>query len=158
MIINYAVRSPCLAVALLVAGSLSSCDALLAKEIARLPVSISTPERDGLKEVTLQLQQGDEVAVWSDMDMSYQGDVPLQFQMQVLQNGQPFQQLAFDPREKNISIKEVRTEINGSVNWSFSGKNGELRIPASGAYTFQARMLAPASGVLLRKAEVVLRK
>lgn len=148
------------AVLLLSAPLFCACDALMGKEVARLPINApSAPGRLVEKEVTVPLKKDDKVALWSDMDLSYQGQAQLMFHVQVLQNGQPFQQLAFDPREKNFSVKEVKKDINGAVDWSFTGKNAELTIPADGNYTFRGRLLAqPANGVQLRKAELVLRK
>jgi hypothetical protein len=139
---------------------LTACDALLGKEIARLPINaLSAPGRDQPREVVVQLKKGDKVAVWSEMDLRYQGELRLEFQVQVLRAGQPVQQLAFDPRDKNISLKEVKTDLNGAVSWSFTGKNAELIAPADGAYTFRGRLLAqPAHGPDIRKAELVLRR
>lgn len=147
--------------ALLLATPLfSACDAIMGKEVARLPINaVSAPGKVVEKEVTVPLKKDDKIALWSEMDMSYQGEVKLVFQVQVLQNGQPFQQMAFDPREKNFSVKEVKKNINGDVDWSFMGKNAELTIPLNGNYTFRSRLLAePAHGPEIRKAELVLRK
>lgn len=153
-------RLTVLAAALLTSTLLPACDAIMGKEVARLPINaISTPGQDAPREVTVELKKGDEVAVWSEMDMSYQGEVQLQFQVQVLRDGQPFEQLAFDPREKNLSIKEVKTNMNGDVSWSFAGRNRSLQIPETGRYTFRGRLLAqPAQGPEIRKAELVLRR
>ncbi|UOQ70755.1 hypothetical protein [Hymenobacter cellulosilyticus] len=146
--------------ALLLAVPLSACGSLFGKEIARLPVNtISTPGQEVVKEAALQLQKGDEVALWSDMDLAYEGEAPVRFQVQVLQNGQPYQQLELDPTEKNVTVGEVKTSVNGKTNWSFSGKNGSLTIPATGTYTFKARLVAAPNPTLkITKAELVLKK
>lgn len=149
-----------MATLLLATTFLPACDAIMGKEVARLPINaISAPGRDQPRETTVPLRKGDKVSVWSEMDMSYQGQVQLQFQVAVLRDGQPFEQLAFDPRDKNISLKEVKTQVNGAVNWSFTGRNAVLTAPADGAYTFRGRLLAqPAHGPDIRKAELVLRR
>jgi hypothetical protein len=148
------------AVLLLAPALLTACDALIGKEIARLPLNaLSTPGQEVAKEASVQLPKGAEVALWSDMDLSYEGEVGLQMQVQVLQDGRPFRQLAFDPREKNLSIKEARTSVNDKVSWSFSGKNATLLVPAAGRYTFRARLVAePGAAPQIRKAELVLRR
>ncbi|RAK69953.1 hypothetical protein DLM85_03615 [Hymenobacter edaphi] len=145
---------------LLAAAFLPACDALLGQEVARLPINaLSAPGKDQPQEVTVALKKGETVAVWSEMDMRYKGEQRLEFQLTVLQNGQPFQQLAFDPRDKNLSLKEIKADNNGDVSWSFTGKNTELTIPADGRYTFRGRLLAaPAHGPDIRKAELVLRR
>ncbi|TGE28734.1 hypothetical protein [Hymenobacter metallicola] len=149
-----------LLVTLLLAGALSACGSLFGKEIARLPVNaISTPGREVEEEATLQLQKDDEVALWSEMDMAYEGETPLRFQVQVLQNGTPYQQFELDPTAKNVTVGEVRTSIQGKTTWRFTGKNGALTIPAPGQYTFKARLVAAANPTLrIKKAELVLKK
>ncbi|RSK44019.1 hypothetical protein [Hymenobacter rigui] len=149
-----------LAAILLLTAPLGACEALLGKEIARLPVNtVSTPQQEVVKETTVNLHQNDQLALWSEMDMEYQGEAPLRFQVVVLQNGQPFKQLELDPTEKNVSVQEAKTDINGRVSWSFSGKNAELTIPKDAAYTFKARLIAAPNPTLrLHKAELVLKK
>src|SRR5689334_19091023 len=101
------------ALATLLTITLGSCDALLGKEVARLPINaISTPDHEVVKEATVRLGKDDKLGLWSDMDLTYEGDAPLRFQVQILQNGKPFQQLELDPTDKNISLKEVRTQVN----------------------------------------------
>ncbi|MDU0370212.1 hypothetical protein ACFPAF_07410 [Hymenobacter endophyticus] len=145
---------------LLLTAPLGACDALLGKEIARLPVNqISTPQQEVAKEATVKLQKNDKVAIWSEMDMEYQGEAPLRFQVVVLKNGRPFHQLELDPTQKNVSMNEVKTDVNGSISWSFSGKNTELTIQENADYTFKARLIAAPNPTLqLRKAELVLKK
>lgn len=142
------------------AVSLSACDALFGKEVARLPINaVSTPEREVVKEAALPLQKGDKLALWSDLDVAYEGDAPLRFQVAVLKNGAPFRQLELDPTQKNVSVGEVKTYINDKVSWRFSGKNAELAIPENATYTFKARLVAAPNPTLrVSKAELVLKK
>ncbi|HEX8330329.1 MAG TPA: hypothetical protein VF629_22555 [Hymenobacter sp.] len=139
---------------------LAGCDALLGKEVARLPINeLSTTGHEVVKEATVQLQKDDKVALWSDMDLAYEGDSPVRFRVQVIKDGAPFKELQIDPTEKNVTIGEVKTNVNGSVNWSFSGKNAELVVPAAGSYTFKAMLVASANPSLrVTKAELVLKK
>jgi len=146
--------------AFLLTAPLGACDSLFGKEVARLPINaISTPEQEVMKEATLKLKKDDKIAVWSEMDMAYDGDAPVRFQMVVLQDGTPFQQLEIDPTKKNISVSEVKTSLNSKVNWRFSGKNTEVTIPANASYTFKARLIAGSNPTLqIKKAELVLKK
>lgn len=140
---------------------LASCDALMGKEVARLPINeVSTSGHEVVKEATLQLKKDDKIALWSDMDLGYEGgDSPVRFQVQVTKDGAPFKELQLDPTEKNVTIGEVKTDVNGSVSWRFSGKNAELVIPDAGSYTFRARLVAAANPTLrVTKAELVLKK
>jgi hypothetical protein len=139
---------------------LSGCDALMGKEVARLPINaVSTAGHEAVKEATLQLQKDEKIALWSDMDLAYDGDAPVRFQVQVMKDGALFKELQLDPTEKNLTIGEVKTDINVSVKWSFSGKNAELVVPAAGSYTFKAMLVAAANPTLrVSKAELVLKK
>ncbi len=142
------------------AALLGGCDALLGKEVARLPINeVSTPGHEVAKEAAVPLKKNDEIALWSDMALAYEGDAPVRFQVQVLRNGAPFQQLELDPTEKNVTVGEVKTSVNDKVNWRFTGKNAELKIPKDGTYTFKARLVATNNPTLkVTKAELVLKK
>ncbi|MBO2011001.1 hypothetical protein [Hymenobacter negativus] len=139
---------------------LVGCDALMGKEVARLPINeVSTTGHEVAKEATIQLKKDDKIALWSDMDLAYEGDSPVRFQVQVTKDGAPFKELQIDPTEKNVTIGEVKTDVNGSVKWRFSGKNAELVIPDAGSYTFRGILVAAANPTLhVTKAELVIKK
>ena len=145
---------------LALAAPLGACDALTGKEVARLPINIvSTAGHEVTRAATLQLQKNDKIALWSDMDLAYSGEAPVRFQVAVTKDGAAFRQLKIDPTDKNITIGEVKTDINGKVSWSFSGKNMELQIPETGSYTFNARLVAAPNPTLqVAQAELVLKK
>ena len=149
-----------LALLLALAAPLGACDALFGKEVARLPINVvSTAEREVTKEATLQLKKDEKIALWSEMDLAYEGEAPVRFQVVVSKDGAPFKQLEIDPTEKNVSVGEVKTVVNAKVNWRFSGKNAELIAPAAGTYTFKARLVAaPNPSLKVAKAELVLKK
>jgi hypothetical protein len=139
---------------------MSGCNGLFGKEVARLPINVvSTDGHDVVKEATLQLKKDDEVAVWSDMDLAYEGASPVRFQVVVTKDGEPFKQLEIDPTEKNVTVGEVKSTVNDHVNWRFTGKNAVLTIPVNGAYLFKARLIAAPNPTLkITKAELVLKK
>jgi hypothetical protein len=146
--------------ALALAAPLSSCDALFGKEVARLPVNaVSTTGHEVAKEASLRLKKDEKVALWSDMDIAYEGESPVRFQVVITRDGAPFKQIEIDPTEKNVTVGEVKTVVNEKTNWSFSGKNGELTAPENGMYTFKARLVAaPGNTLKVAKAELVLKK
>jgi hypothetical protein len=145
---------------LALAPLLVGCDALLGKEVARLPVNeVSTAGHEVVKEATVQLKKDEKIALWSDMDLAYEGSSPVRFQVQITKDGTPFKELQLDPTEKNVTIGEVKTDFNGSIKWRFSGKNAELVIPDAGSYTFKAILVAAPNPTLhVTKAELVLKK
>ena len=146
---NYLLILP-LAVLLL----LSACG----EEIARLPINqISSEGNIHEESVTLDLMTGDEIGVWSEMDMAYDGDANVFFYIKIFNNDEEIQELSIDPRDKSISANEVKTEFNGKVKWKFTGKNTTYTVPADGSYTFDAIFTA-SNNVKIEKAELILKK
>ena len=139
---------------------LAGCDAITGKEVGRLPINqVSTEENLVSKEVTLDLKKGDEVAVWSDMDIEYEGEVDLRFRIELWENGEKQLSAEVDPTQKNITMGEIRTTINDKTEWSFFGKNTEIKIEDDGKYTIKAALVASENPTLkVTKAEMVLKK
>ena len=99
---------------------IEACGALQEKEIARLEVNgISTENHIKMREVTLDLQKGDEVSFWSEMDMSYQGHPTLIFRILIFKDGIDYGSLDLDPREKTITFDEEKVTENNTTHWKF---------------------------------------
>jgi hypothetical protein len=139
---------------------LSACDALTGKEIGRLPINqVSTGDNLIIKEVNLDLNKGDEIGIWSDMDFEYEGDVAFRFRMEILKDGEKQNGFEIDPTNKNITMGEVRTSFMDKTDWSFVGKNSEIEIAEDGRYTFRGILVASENPSLkLTKAEIILKK
>lgn len=134
------------------------CTAFTGEEIGRLPINqVSTYEENLIeKEISLNLKKGDEIAIWSYMDIQYEGDIALRFYITILKDGEEFGGLEIDPTDKNITIGEVKTSIMDKTDWSFSGKNTEIKIEEDGNYTFTGILIASKNPTLkVNKAEVV---
>lgn len=139
----------------------AGCSALTGEEVGRLPINQVSTDDDHLimKEVSLDLKKDDKVAIWSDMDLEYEGDVILRFKIEILNNGESIGGIEIDPTEKNITMGEVRTTLMGKTDWSFSGKNTEIKIEDDGNYTFKGILVASENPTLIvNKAEVVFKK
>ncbi|SFN42923.1 hypothetical protein SAMN04487989_101374 [Bizionia echini] len=137
------------------------CSSLTGEEIARLPINQLTISDDNLisKEATLSLKKGEEIAVWSEMDIEYEGNVDLRFQIEVSKNGENIGVLEIDPTDKNITIGELKSSINNKTSWSFTGKNSEITIEDNGEYTFKGILIASENPTLkIDKAEIILKK
>jgi hypothetical protein len=145
---------------LLVLLGLSSCEAMLGKEIARLSVdAVSTEGNSVQKETGLDLKKGEEIALWSHVDLEYDGPLEMRFQLQLLRDTMVEVEMEIDPFEKNVTVGERKTEMGDHTNWSFTGKNGTITISRDGHYTVRTRLVASENGSLvLRKAELILKK
>ena len=140
---------------------LTGCDALTGKEVARLPINQVSTDDDNLilKEVSIDLKKGENIAIWSEMDIEYEGDVALRFKIEILKDGENFGGLEIDPMDKNITIGEAKTSIMGKTDWSFSGKNAEINIDEDANYTFKGILVASENRTLkVTQAEIVFRK
>jgi hypothetical protein len=140
--------------------ALTACDALLGKEVGRLQINqLSTEGNLIFKETTLDLRKDDEIGIWSEMDIEYEGNVELRFRVEIQRNGKAIGSFEIDPTDKSITLGEVRTTVNNETSWSFSGKNSEYKIEDDGKYTFKAILVASENSTLkVTKAEIVFKK
>lgn len=145
-----------LAIALILTG----CEALTGKEVGRLPVNqLSTDGNLIIKETTLELKKDEEIGIWSDMDLAYEGNVALRFQVEVWKDGARTDGFEIDPTDKNITLGETRVTIGDKTDWSFLGKNLVYKIKAGGTYTFKAILVASENPTLqVNRAEIVFKK
>ena len=136
-----------------------SCSSLTGEEVARFSINkVSIDDNFIIKEIKLDLIKDDEIYVWSEMNFSHQDNVDLRFKLVILKDGEKYGSLELDPIDKNISIGEVKTTVNGKTNWRFSGKNSEIKIKEDGLYTFKAILVASENpSLVIRKAELVFK-
>lgn len=135
-----------------------SCDAITGSEIARLAINeVSTKENIKEKTLEISLSKDDKISFWTEMDMSYEGEANMQFSVGLFLNDELIKAMTFDPREKNVSISEVKTDINGKVKWKFKGKNKTYKVLEDGTYTLKSFFIA-SGNVNLQKAELVIKK
>lgn len=133
----------------------------MGEEVARIPVNEISTDNDNLivGETSIDLKQGEEIALWSDMDMSYEGDVALRFQLEIIMDTTSLGIMELDPMDKNITLGEVKTTLNDKTNWSFSGKNGSFKVEEDANYTFKAILIASDNSTLqIDKAELIIKK
>lgn len=123
---------------------LPSCEALTGKEIGRLSVAgVSTDSNFVVGETSLPLRKNEEVAVWSHMDMEYDGDIDLLFRVRLVRDSMIVQELEIGPPgEERHRGRSTRSTFGGHTKWSFTGKNATVTIPEDGTYTFQAILVA----------------
>ena len=139
----------------------SGCDALTGQEIGRLPINEVSIDDDHLiiKETELNLKKDDKLAIWSEMDMSYSGDVSFLFKLEILKDGEKMGGMEIDPTDKKVTIGEVKTEVMGETNWKFTGRNTGITIEEDAKYTFRGILVSSNSTSLkINKAELVFKK
>lgn len=140
--------------------TLFGCSTLTGEEIGRLEINtVSTEGNLIIKETVLDLKKGETIAIWSEMDMKYEGEINLMFKIQVFKNEKELGVFEIDPTDKKITIGEIKTSVMGKTNWSFSGKNTQFTIKDDGEYTFKGILVASNNPSLeIEKAEIILKK
>lgn len=145
--------------AIILLALITSCS-LNEKEIGRLTfdkVSIGTNFFE--KSVTFKLKKNDVVNFWSEMDVKYSGNVKFQFQILIDIDEKRYGRFKIDPMQKTTTIGEIKTVVDGNVNWSFTGKNMDFKIPKDGTYTFRGVFMVNTDrNYKVEKAELVIKK
>ncbi len=140
---------------------LANCRALTGEEIARLEINKVSTGKDNMfnDRTILELKKDDEIMFWSDMDIAYEGATELRFKVGIFKDGALIKKIEIDPTKKNITLGEAKTEVMGKTNWSFLGKNTELKIEEDGKYDISAILTATNnSNLKVTKAELVIKK
>jgi len=134
---------------------------MMGDELARLPVNKITATEDELffKEATVDLKKGEQIAFWSEIDLESEGDLALEFRVQVWNNDEQIELLNVFPFQGNITMNESKVQLGDHLNWSFSKKNTTWKCPETGKYKFSAILVSNGNEKLkLNKAELVIRK
>ena len=136
------------------------CDAFNAEEVARIDGNqLSTPEDLQWKTTEIDLLAGDKIHFWAEMDMYYEGDLALRFQVDIIQNGDSLGMFELDPMDKDVTMREFRTEIDDEVEWRYSGRMGTMDIEEDGHYVFRAILISsPNESLQLNKSNFVIKK
>lgn len=139
---------------------LIGCSSLTGEEIARLQINkISTNGNITAKEAILDLNAGDDIVFWSDMDVAYEGKVEFRFKLKIFKDEDKISELEIDPTQKNITLGEMKSSIMDKTKWSFTGKNSELKIKEDGTYRISAVFIASNNPSLkINKAELAIKK
>ncbi|MDH5380164.1 MAG: hypothetical protein OEW75_04885 [Cyclobacteriaceae bacterium] len=138
----------------------SSCEAFIGKEIAKVSIDEISSENDlYIKEMSVELEQYDELHFWSEMDLEYTGDVMIRFMVNMYVNGELDEEFSIDPFDKDLTINEVKTDVMNEVKWKFSGRNLILNAQQDGTYSFKVYLATSDNETLkINKADLVLRK
>ncbi|MFP9112734.1 hypothetical protein ACLI1A_02255 [Flavobacterium sp. RHBU_3] len=137
-----------------------SCD-ITGEEIGRLPINKLSIGYQHVfaKELTLDLKKGEEISIWSDMDVEFQGEIQTRFRVKVYKDKLPYDELDIDPFKSNFMMNEFSRTINGYTQTSFNAKNHVFTVKENGKYTFEG-IYTPLdySELRVHKAELVFKK
>jgi hypothetical protein len=136
------------------------CDALSAEEVARFSFDrVSTEEDLNIQTQNIDLEAGEKVHLWTEMNMEYEGQLGLEYQILLIKGSDTLTFIRLDPEEKDITTGEFKTTIGGSTKWRFSGRMNHLTVEDAGTYTFSTLLVSSDNPSLkLNKADLVLKK
>ena len=93
------------------------------------------------------------------MDLEYEGELALEFQLRIIKEGDTLNMLPLNPFEVDITMNEVKTSFNNKTDWRFAGRMNYLDIEDSGTYEFQTLLLANVgANPTINKADLVFKK
>lgn len=140
---------------------LSGCSALIGEEVGRLSVEKPAVDDNQLNEVstTIDLTKGESVAIWTDMDLEYEGNVRYVFRSSLITPSQDTLFTEIDPEDRSITIGEMSTTWMGETSTSYEGKAFDYTAEEDGTHTITAYfVVSDAERIAVNKADLVLRK
>lgn len=126
------------------------------KEAGRIPLSA-----EGAKEASFDLKAGD-VSFWTAIDMEWEGDGNLFYQVDLVQNGKTVGTAKCDPLgPMSVKTSWVSTDLGSKHSRSGNGKMGcDVKLAAGGPTTVKVNLAwvhRPAT-VQLRQADLVVKQ
>jgi hypothetical protein len=137
---------------------LVSCS-MFAEEIARIPFKQTSNTELNIKEITLELSKDDKIAIWTDTDIEYEGQLALVYTLELWQDSTNIGVIELNALETNPTLMEVKTSFGNKTSWSYQGKMNAITIDNDGTYTFKAILQSSDNKtLLLKKSDLVLKK
>ncbi len=138
---------------------LYSCDAITAEEVARVSIDKTSNKELFVKEMSLDLKEGESVSFWTEMDLEYQDNLSLIYTIEVWRDSVKQGGFQLDAMDTNPTMNEVKTSFNNNTSWSYTGKMDKLKIEKDGNYTFKAVINSSENpSLVIRKADLILKK
>ena len=130
------------------------------EEVGRVEINqLYNSDNMQLHSTEVQLFPGDELTIWSDMNLEYNGEPMIRGIVQVLDGNEIVFGQEFDPRISGITVSEKKVTLNNHTSWSFLKKNAVFEPQKDGMYTIKCFFMAPTdNGVKVNKAHIVLKK
>lgn len=140
--------------------SLSACNILFGEEIARLEIKELSVEGTYHEDsTTVQLKEGDEITIWTDVDLEYEGEVDYLFKAYIESPGKKKTYFTIYPEERSTTVGEVTTSFNNHTSTKYQGKAETVVITEGGTYTLRGYFITDSPDVLtVNKSDLVIKK
>jgi len=144
---------------LLSAILLVSCGNTMGNEIARLPIKELSNEELKFQEVSLELNKGDELSFWTDLDVEFEGELELGYGLEIYREETMLDVLQLDAFDVEPILNESIESEGNTTKRSYVGKMASLLIDEEGTYIFKAVLISsefPPTNIA--KADLVIRQ
>ena len=112
------------------------------------------------KEIVLNLQDGDKVFFWTDLDIKYNTGVKLWYELEILHEGKSAGKADIDALNVNPVFNKVIEEKEGWTYMRYYGKMiGSYKTKKAGKFTFQVKLQSDKiKSIEIRKADFIIKK
>lgn len=137
-----------------------SCEVVTGETVGRLQVdTVSTEDHLISRSAMVDLRKGDELGLWAQMDLSYDVEPRLYFQVQLLLDTVLVHEVLASPFAAHSFVRVKETNVDGRLYRSFMARCGGLDITADGTYRINTRLVCLSDlPIDVRKATLILRK
>lgn len=108
-------------------------------------------------EATITIPDGKPVSVWSDLDISYEGNKNLTYQIELYQDGKQVYEGSCDPRDVNVKMNSVSKNVGSRSELRQQGKLKCPEITGSGEFEVEAELVAD-EGVTVSGCDLVFKQ
>lgn len=121
-----------------------SCAGMFGEEFARIPIDeISSEGQLNVESKTIDLNAGDELSLWTDLDIEYSGSLELEYQLIVVIDGEDTLDLIrFDAFENDVSFNKRTVTFNNKTTYSVMGRLGPFQAEKDGSYEFNVAVFS----------------
>jgi hypothetical protein len=130
------------------------------KEVARLSFDKATSSLDSVyeKAVSIDLEKGDVLSFWAEMDVEYEGEMGFRFEVKPFRDTTSLGILKLDPYQGDFSTLDTVLDLGDRMNWQFATRLRQVTISHDDNYTFKAILVSARNeSLIIKKADLVLK-
>lgn len=140
----------------------AACAGMFGEEVARIPISkISSDEEIYVESLSIDMKAGEELSLWTDLDIEYSGNLELEYQLiVVIDEEDTLDMIRFDAFENDASINKRTVTVNNETTYSIMGRLGPFQAEKDASYEFNVILIANqnADDFTLTKGDLVFKK
>lgn len=108
-------------------------------------------------EGTITVPEGKPVAVWSEIDISYEGSKNLSYRIELFKDGESVYEGTCDPRDTNVTMNSVEKNVGSKRSLRQQGKMKCPEITDAGEYEVKAELVAD-EGISVSSCDLIFKQ